>query len=212
MPIPDTSKLFVEIVVKGLITGGGSNSINTVNVFHFRRTTNVNPIGKASVDAAFQTAIGDLIFAALNLRWSQLTNEVRFIEDAEDAYGLVDHVNVGSITGDSMNTMSSVFLYCRSNVRGRNWQGSKKLGPISESDTTTGSSDVLNAGAITRFSAIATAISSGFTDGNGNVKVRKNEADPSAKVDGIIAMIMALHCHLDNVFVSDSFGFRAIEW
>jgi phage terminase large subunit-like protein len=51
-----------------------------------------------------------------------------------------------------------------------------------------------------------------YTDVNGNVKVRKNEADPSAKVDGIIAMIMALHCHLDNVFVSDSFGFRAIEW
>lgn len=51
-----------------------------------------------------------------------------------------------------------------------------------------------------------------YTDVNGNVKVRKNEADPSAKVDGIIAMIMAIHCHLDNVFVSDSFGFRQIEW
>jgi phage terminase large subunit-like protein len=51
-----------------------------------------------------------------------------------------------------------------------------------------------------------------YTDVNGNVKVRKNEADPSAKVDGIIAMIMALHCHLDNVFVSESFGFRSIEW
>jgi phage terminase large subunit-like protein len=51
-----------------------------------------------------------------------------------------------------------------------------------------------------------------YTDVNGNVKVRKNEADPSAKVDGIISMIMALHCHLDNVFVSESFGFRALEW
>jgi phage terminase large subunit-like protein len=47
-----------------------------------------------------------------------------------------------------------------------------------------------------------------YTDVNGNVKVRKNEADPSAKVDGIIAMIMALHCHLDNVFVSESYGLR----
>jgi len=51
-----------------------------------------------------------------------------------------------------------------------------------------------------------------YIDVNGNVKVRKNEADPSAKVDGIIAMIMALHCHLDNVFVSESFGFRSLEW
>jgi phage terminase large subunit-like protein len=47
-----------------------------------------------------------------------------------------------------------------------------------------------------------------YTDVNGNVKVRKNEADSSAKVDGIIALIMAVHCHLDNVFVSNSFGFR----
>jgi phage terminase large subunit-like protein len=51
-----------------------------------------------------------------------------------------------------------------------------------------------------------------YTDVNANVKIRKNEADPSAKVDGIIAMIMALHCHLDNTFVSESHGFRALEW
>lgn len=51
-----------------------------------------------------------------------------------------------------------------------------------------------------------------YTDVNGNVKIRKNESDPSAKVDGIISLIMALHCHLDNVFVSDSYGFRALEW
>ena len=47
-----------------------------------------------------------------------------------------------------------------------------------------------------------------YTDVNGNIKVRKNEADTSAKVDGIIAMIMAFHCSLDNPFLSDSFGFR----
>jgi phage terminase large subunit-like protein len=51
-----------------------------------------------------------------------------------------------------------------------------------------------------------------YVDVNNNVKVRKNEADPSAKIDGIIAMIMAIHCHLDNVFVSESFGFRTFEW
>lgn len=47
-----------------------------------------------------------------------------------------------------------------------------------------------------------------YVDVNSNVKIRKNEADPSAKVDGVIAMIMAIHCHLDNVFVSDSYGLR----
>ena len=48
-----------------------------------------------------------------------------------------------------------------------------------------------------------------YEDVNGNIKVRKNEADKSAKVDGVIAMIIAAHCSLDNPFVSNSFGFRS---
>lgn len=48
-----------------------------------------------------------------------------------------------------------------------------------------------------------------YTDVNGNIKVRKNEADKAAKVDGIISLIIAAHCSLDNPFVSDSFGFRS---
>lgn len=48
-----------------------------------------------------------------------------------------------------------------------------------------------------------------YEDVNGNKKIRKNSADPSAKVDGIIAMIMAFHCALDNPTVSNSWGFRS---
>jgi hypothetical protein len=48
-----------------------------------------------------------------------------------------------------------------------------------------------------------------YEDVNGNIKVRKNEADKAAKVDGIIAMIIAAHCSLDNAYVSTSFGFRS---
>jgi phage terminase large subunit-like protein len=46
-----------------------------------------------------------------------------------------------------------------------------------------------------------------YEDVNGNVKVRKNEADKSAKVDGIIALIIAMHCSLDNPPLG-RFGFR----
>ena len=46
-----------------------------------------------------------------------------------------------------------------------------------------------------------------YEDVNGNIKIRKNEADKSAKVDGIIAMIIAMHCSLDNPAIS-GFGFR----
>ena len=46
-----------------------------------------------------------------------------------------------------------------------------------------------------------------YEDVNGNIKIRKNEADKSAKVDGIIALIIAMHCSLDNP-VMNTFGFR----
>ena len=49
-----------------------------------------------------------------------------------------------------------------------------------------------------------------YEDVNGNIKVRKNEADKSAKVDGIIALIIAMHCSLDHPLISTSFGFRSI--
>lgn len=48
-----------------------------------------------------------------------------------------------------------------------------------------------------------------YEDVNGNIKVRKNEADKSAKVDGIIALIIAMHCSLDNPLLSSSWGFRS---
>jgi phage terminase large subunit-like protein len=48
-----------------------------------------------------------------------------------------------------------------------------------------------------------------YEDVNGNVKVRKNESDKSAKVDGIIALIIAMHCSLDNAAIS-GFGFRSL--
>ena len=46
-----------------------------------------------------------------------------------------------------------------------------------------------------------------YVDVNGNVKVRKNENDKSAKVDGIISLIIAMHCSLDNPPLG-RFGFR----
>lgn len=48
-----------------------------------------------------------------------------------------------------------------------------------------------------------------YEDLNGNIKVRKNEADKAAKVDGVIALIIAMHGSLDNPSTSESFGFRS---
>ena len=45
-----------------------------------------------------------------------------------------------------------------------------------------------------------------YEDVNGNIKIRKG-TDHSAKVDGIISLIIAMHCSLDNPAMS-GFGFR----
>jgi len=47
-----------------------------------------------------------------------------------------------------------------------------------------------------------------YEDVNGNIKIRKNEADKSAKVDGIIALIIAMHCALDHPMDNGTYGFR----
>jgi phage terminase large subunit-like protein len=47
-----------------------------------------------------------------------------------------------------------------------------------------------------------------YEDIQGNIKLRKNEADKSAKVDGVIALVIAIHCSLDNPISNDNFGFR----
>jgi phage terminase large subunit-like protein len=47
-----------------------------------------------------------------------------------------------------------------------------------------------------------------FADVQGNIKVKKAGVDKHAKVDGIIALIIAMHCSLDNPMPNESYGFR----
>ena len=47
-----------------------------------------------------------------------------------------------------------------------------------------------------------------FVDVQGNIKVKKAGVDRHAKVDGIVALIIAMHCSLDNPMPSESYGFR----
>lgn len=171
MPIPSNQITHVEMRMQGLISGAGSSAKNTFSTFHFRRTTTVNVLSKANIDAAFQTAIGDKIVLALNLTWSQLSNTVRFPNDALDAPTPFTHVNVGARAGDRMASFCAAFLLLQTGLRGKSYRGGSHLGPLSEADSTSGTDDLLNAGALTRFGAIATPLLAGFTDANGNVWV-----------------------------------------
>jgi hypothetical protein len=171
MPIPSNQVTHVEVIVNSLSAAGGSNSRFWASVFHFRRTNTALAISKTQVDTAFQAAIATPMFAALNITLTQQNNSLRWLNDALDAPQFVTHALVGAITGDRMMTADSAFILLRTGVRGKSYRGSKHLGPMSESDTTTGTDDVFNAAALTRLAAVASAILAGFTDAGGNVWV-----------------------------------------
>lgn len=172
MPIPLNQVTHVEIQMRGLIDGGPGGSVKTNFVFVFRRTATAVDPAKAAINTAFQGIISAPIAAALNVDWAATTNAVRYVNDALDAPIEFTNSDVGAITGDRLSSFAAAYLLMRSAVRGRNYRGSKHLGPFSESDVTHATGcDIFNAGAITRLTTICTALLGGFTDSSGNVWV-----------------------------------------
>lgn len=169
MPIPLTSVTHCEIEMKGIVAAGGSNTVNSDAVFQFRRTSTVNTLVKANIEAAFQTAIAVPITAALNARYTQSMNTVRYINDAMDQPVPVSRAVAGAIAGECLPTHLAAFLLTRTGYRGKSFKGSKHLFPFSEADTTLATADLWNAACKVRLLAIASAWLAGFTDSDSNV-------------------------------------------
>lgn len=170
-PIPDNEKLLIEITTRATVAAGGSGARPVDFVTHWRRAATVNPFSKSQCDTAYQAAIAVPLFAALNLTCTQQYNQIRVVNDAQDAFVGFSHAVVGSITGDRMSVVNAAFLLLKTGFRGRSYKGSKHLGPMSESDSTTGTDDVWNAGCLARLATIAAAILAGFTDAGPNVYI-----------------------------------------
>jgi hypothetical protein len=169
MTIPANQIIHAEIQMQGVAAPGGSNSVNIDNVYHYRRTTTVNPVTKAALEAAFQAGPVASILLALNARYTQSATTVRWIDDALDQALPFAEAGVGAVAGDPQSTIDAVYIKMRTGVKGRSYRGSKHYAPLSEADATIG--DVLNAAAITRFGAIITALNTPLVDGNGNTWV-----------------------------------------
>jgi len=168
MPIPANQVTHAQVIVYGGRSSQGSTTINTVNIFNFRRTSVVNPLSKTDLDTIFQSTIGDKIVLALNNTWSQAYNTVRWLNDAQDPPVNFTHVNAGAVTGDSMSSVAAVSILYRTALRGRSYKGGNHFGPLSESNSTAGTADILNAGAITLFGAVITGLGTPLVDASGN--------------------------------------------
>lgn len=169
MPIPANQQIHIEVGMFGEASSQGSTSKNILNVYHFQRVPTTSPVNKAHVESAFQSSIGVLVLALLNIRYNQTQNTVRIIDDAMDAPVAFPVTAAGAITGDSMPSYAAAFVLMKTSLRGRSYRGNKHFGPLSESDTTVGTADVLNAAAIARYATLITALGNGFTDSDGNL-------------------------------------------
>lgn len=165
MPIPLNQVTTAEVVMKGLIGAGGSNTVPTAFVFHFRRlAVTVDPT-KTALNTIFESSIATPIAAALNVDWEATVNDIRWVNDATDPYATFGSAIVGAIAGDRLQAFASSYMLLKTALRGRRYRGSKHFAPFSESDV---GDDVFNAGAIGRLNTIAAALAGTLTDATGN--------------------------------------------
>jgi len=166
---PATPVAFARIDMNGVIAAGGSTNRKGIFTFTFMRLLYVLPVTKVEVEAAFQAAIAVPIVAALNARYTQTFNAVRWLNDATNAFTKIPRALPGAIAGDAMTTINAAYVIKQTGLRGAAYRGSNHFYPLSESDSTAGTEDLLNAGALVRFNTIAAAILAGFTDAGGSV-------------------------------------------
>jgi hypothetical protein len=171
MPIPANQIQVAEVHMNGIVAAGGSTNRLANFVFHYRRTSVVNPVTKASLEAIFQSTVCVPVCAALNARYTQSNNTVRWVNDALDPPVPTTRAVVGGRAGDSMPTLSAAYILMRTALRGRSYRGSKHFFPLSESDTTTGTDDILNAAALALWATAITAMGTPLVDSNGNTWV-----------------------------------------
>jgi hypothetical protein len=160
---------FAEIQMLGIGASGGSTAKNFNFRFNYKRTTTVNPLSETALGTIFNSTITPLLMACLNARYAQTVDLVRFIDDAQRPAISITRAGVGLIAGDSMPMHLAAYILKRMGIRGRGAHGSNHFGPLSESDSTSGTSDVFNAAAIARWQTFLNALILPLTDANGNV-------------------------------------------
>lgn len=167
MSVPLNQISVVEIVTLGVAAAEGSNPTNVIQVYNYVRGNLTPTPVKSAIEAAFQTNVMASFLAAANVGYTQSWTAIRYPQDPTDNAIQFVEGGVGAITGDRLPTSLAVYVLQRSALRGKSYRGSKHFGPLSESDTTSGAADVLNAAALTRWRAVATAMLASFADAEG---------------------------------------------
>src|SRR5580692_8672858 len=168
MAVPVAQLTHAEIQIHANVAAAGGNAKKAQFSFHYRRTGTAVACTEAALDTVFQANVATPLFLALNNRITQAFNTVRFMDDFTRPLLQVSHALAGAVTGDSMPTVNGVTILYRTSLRGKSYRGSNRFWPISESDTTAATADLLNAGAQALWATFIAAYSTPLTDSTGN--------------------------------------------
>ncbi len=171
MAIPDNQKLTAEVQIEGQIASEGASARPWLSIFHLRRANPTLPISKANLASAFITHYAVPLQALLNNTWTATTVRVRIMEDVTDPFIDTSILGgwVGGVAGDRLPPDNIAFFNVKTALRGGTFRGRKFWSPMSESDTTAGTTDLWNAAALLRLGAVATSYATTITDADGNV-------------------------------------------
>jgi len=165
MPVPDSSKLTVQIVTKGVIAAGGSDVQACLNVYNYQRDNNSLPLVKGDIGTQFDTDIFSGIAPELHTSYSCTELLVRFLEDNLDPYASVAVTEAGAVATARAPDFECITIRMNTNVRGRSYRGRKHFSPIAEADT---DGDIIAAARLAAWQAVRDLLVLPFTDINGN--------------------------------------------
>jgi hypothetical protein len=146
-----------RIVAEGHVVSTGGFDRKCYNVFHFEGGGNVvdNPMFKANVAAFFNVHGWKSLATRLHSDYVPDGLFVWKMSDATDSLTFTQVQLGGGSGGTRLPVNQAVFGYTGSGLRGSNWRGSKRYGPVPSSDVV---GDELTALAHTRWEAAHHAV------------------------------------------------------
>jgi len=168
MLIPDADVKVIEVKVNGLLAALGMATTETVNLFHYRRTTFPNPFNHANFLDAVMTLLEPDWLDAVSASWSLVDWNARCLDDATDAGATATGGGAGSIAGDCLPGFNNMLVSKKSGMRGPSYRGRFYFCGVPESGV---DGNTLAAGQLALLTTLAALLDNGFSDSDGNAYV-----------------------------------------
>lgn len=168
MPIPLSSVLTAQIIVKATLAAAGGTAKPVQTTFYYRRQAVTIAPTKSALVTAFAAGPYAAMLAAFNVGYENGSANVRWLDDADNPTSTISMAGVGAIATDRTPSYNAVFMHQRSAMRGRSYKSSKHFPAVNEIDTT---GDILTGAGLVRWQTLQTALLANLTDATGNIWV-----------------------------------------